>query len=78
VMKMMTSAINLYLKATNLLGLDDAINLCDFICIMNHLMLHLSCMNVLKFANYVEKKFAPPSFWGLVLRCKIRGANIVS
>jgi hypothetical protein len=30
----MTNAMNLYFKTSNLLGLDDAINLCDFIYIM--------------------------------------------
>jgi hypothetical protein len=49
----MTSAMNLYFKTSNLLGLDDAINLCDFIYIMNHLRLMLLCLNMLKFTNYV-------------------------
>jgi hypothetical protein len=51
---MMTSAINLYLKTTKLFGLADAINLCNFICIMN----------VLKFTNYVEQKICSSKFWG--------------
>jgi phosphosulfolactate synthase (CoM biosynthesis protein A) len=49
----MTIAINFYLKTTNLLGFD-AINLCNFICIMN----------VLKFTNYVEQKICSSKFWG--------------
>jgi hypothetical protein len=66
----MTSAMNMYFKTFNLLGLDDVINLCNFICIMNHLRLMLLCMNMLKSANYVEKKFAPLSYWPSVLAHK--------
>jgi hypothetical protein len=65
----MTSATNLYFKTSNLLGLDNALNLCDFIYIMNHL--RLIFMNMLKFANYVEKKFAPQNYWLSILAHKI-------